>query len=300
MIADIFAIIAPIIFCATIGYAWARSRLHYDAEFVTRMVMNIGMPCLVISSMNKADPDFSTLSQILWISLFILVAMLIISYPVVKLCRHQVAVYLPPLLFPNNAFMGFPLCFFAFGDEGLALAIGFYLVTLIVNFSFGIMLVSQTSEGLLVRLKDLALQPVVWSGILALPMVIYDWSLPAWLANSTELLGAMSVPLMLVTLGVSLASLQTGTWQRNFWYSLLRVLGGFAIGLAAISVFHLSGTLRGVTLIQAAMPAAIFNYLLALRYQRSPSEVASLIVISTLITFILSPALISFALYQGD
>ncbi len=296
MISDIFAIIAPIVVCAAIGYGWARTKLHYDAEFVTRMVMNIGMPCLVLSSMNKVDPDPDTLLQILAVSLFILFTMLVVSYPIIKLCKHEAPVYLPPLLFPNNAFMGFPLCYFAFGDEGLALAIGFYLVTLVINFSFGIMLVSQSSEGVFVRLKDLAQQPVVWAALLAVPMVIFDWTLPDWLANSTELLGNMSVPLMLVTLGVSLASLQLGTWQRNFWYSLLRVLGGFAIGIAAVYLFNLEGILRGVTIIQAAMPAAIFNYLLALKYQRSPNEVASLVVISTLLTFLLSPLLISFAL----
>ncbi len=296
MISEIFAIIAPIIVCAAIGYGWARSGLHFDAEFVTRMVMNIGMPCLVLASMNKVDPDYKTLLEILVISLFILFTMLLVSYPIIKLYRHEAAVYLPPLLFPNNAFMGFPLCYFAFGDEGLALAIGFYLVTLVINFSFGIMLVSQSREGFWFRLKDLFQQPVVWAALLSVPMVILDWSLPAWLANSTELLGNMSVPLMLVTLGVSLASLQLGSWQRNLWYSLLRVLGGFGIGVGAVYLFDLTGTLRGVTIIQAAMPAAIFNYLLALKYQRSPSEVASLVVISTLLTFLLSPFLISYAL----
>lgn len=296
MLADTFAIIAPIIVCAAIGYGWGRSGLHYDAEFVTRMVMNIGMPCLVLASMNKVDPDPATLGRIVLVSLFILIAMLIVSYPLLKLFRHPVPVYLPPLLFPNNAFMGFPLCFFAFGDEGLALAIGFYLVTLVVNFSFGIMLVSQTSAGMLARLKELAGQPVLWAAAVAVPMAIFDWHLPAWLANSTELLGSMSVPLMLVTLGISLASLQTGGWRRNAWYGLLRVIGGFVIGLTAVYLFNLTGTLRGVTLIQAAMPTAIFNYLLALKYQREPSEVASLIVISTLLAFILSPALIAFAL----
>lgn len=299
MISEVFAIIAPIIVCAAVGYGWASSKLHYDAEFVTRMVMNIGMPCLVIASMNKIDPDPGTFLQVVVVSLFTLFMMLVVSYPLIRLFRHEVSVYLPPLLFPNNAFIGFPLCFFAFGDEGLALAIGFYMVTLIFNFSVGIMLVSKTSEGIWVRLKELARQPAIWAALLAIPMVTFDWPLPAWLANSTELLGNMSVPLMLVTLGVSLASLQTGTWQRNFWYSLLRVAGGFAIGFTAVTLFDLNDTLRGVTLIQAAMPAAIFNYLVALKYQRSPSEVASLVVISTFITFILSPLLITFALYQG-
>jgi len=149
MFADTFAIIAPIIVCAALGYGWGRSNMRYDAQFVTRMVMNIGMPCLVLASMNKVDPDPATLGQVVLISLFILLVMLLISYPLLKILHHPVPVYLPPLLFPNNAYMGFPLCYFAFGDEGLALAIGFYLATLVVNFSLGIVLVSQTSEGML-------------------------------------------------------------------------------------------------------------------------------------------------------
>lgn len=298
MLADVFAIIAPIIIGAAVGFGWTRAKLHYDAEFVTRMVMNIGMPCLVISSVGKVEPDATTIAQVLAVSCFTLVCMLLISYPIIKLKGHDPAIYLPPLLFPNNAFIGFPLCYFAFGDEGLALAVGFYLMTLVVNFSFGIMLVSKTSEGILSRFKDLMRQPVIGASLIAALLILTGWALPEWIANTTELLGAMSVPLMLVTLGVSLASLQTSTWQRNFWYSCLRIGGGFGIALVAIELFQLTGTLKGVTLIQAAMPAAIFNYLLALRYQRSPSEVASIVVISTLLLFALSPLLISYAL-QG-
>lgn len=296
MLADVFAIIAPIILGAAVGVGWTRANLHYDAEFVTRMVMNIGMPCLVVSSIGKVEPDAATIGQVLAISLVIMLLMLLISYPIIKLRGHEPAVYLPPLLFPNNAFIGFPLCYFAFGDEGLALAVGFYLMTLVINFSFGIMLVSKTSEGFVARLKDLARQPVIGASLIAAVLIVTGWQLPAWISNTTELLGAMSVPLMLVTLGVSLASLQTSTWKRNFWYSCLRIGGGFLIALIIIELFQLSGTLRGVTLIQAAMPAAIFNYLLALRYQRSPSEVASIVVISTLLLFVLSPLLISYAL----
>lgn len=296
MLNQLFAIIAPILVCALIGYGWARSGRHYDAEFVTRMVMNIGMPCLVLASMNKVNPDPATLGLILSISLFVLLGMLLVGYPLIRLIGHDPSIYLPPLLFPNNAFMGFPLCLFAFGEEGLALAIGFYLLTLVVNFSFGIMLVSQSSAGMLARLLDLLKQPVVWSALLAVPLITLDWALPRWLANTTELIGAMSVPLMLITLGVSLASLNTGTWQRNIGYGLLRVGGGFALGWLAVTLFDLTGTVRGVTLIQAAMPAAIFNYLLALKYQREPGEVASLVVASTLICFLLLPLVISFAL----
>jgi predicted permease len=40
------------------------------------------------------------------------------------------------------------------------------------------------------------------------------------------------------------------------------------------------------------MPAAVFNYILAQRYQRSPEEVASVVVLSTVMAFVLLPFLL--------
>jgi hypothetical protein len=39
------------------------------------------------------------------------------------------------------------------------------------------------------------------------------------------------------------------------------------------------------------MPAAVFNYLFALRYERSPEEVAGMVVASTLLSFLTLPLL---------
>ena len=54
--------------------------------------------------------------------------------------------------------------------------------------------------------------------------------------------------------------------------------------------------MRGVMIIQAAMPVAAFSYLFAARYQRHPDDVAGAIVISTLISFVSLPFLLSLAL----
>jgi malate permease and related proteins len=47
-----------------------------------------------------------------------------------------------------------------------------------------------------------------------------------------------------------------------------------------------------VLAIQSAMPVAVFNYLFAQLYRREPAEVAGMIVISTLISFVTLPALL--------
>jgi malate permease and related proteins len=58
----------------------------------------------------------------------------------------------------------------------------------------------------------------------------------------------------------------------------------------------MTGAARGVLLIQSAMPVAIFNYLFALRYEREPADVAGMIIITTLLSFLTLPALLLYVL----
>jgi predicted permease len=77
---------------------------------------------------------------------------------------------------------------------------------------------------------------------------------------------------------------------------MVRVIGGFAVGLLVSGVFGLEGVERGVLILQSAMPVAVFNYLLALRYRREPGEVAGMVVLSTLLAFMLLPFIVAFVL----
>jgi predicted permease len=54
----------------------------------------------------------------------------------------------------------------------------------------------------------------------------------------------------------------------------------------------LEGTMRGVTILQSAMPVAVFNYLWALRYDNSPEEVAAMVLGSTVLAFLVLPLLL--------
>jgi predicted permease len=47
--------------------------------------------------------------------------------------------------------------------------------------------------------------------------------------------------------------------------------------------------------LQAAMPVAVFNYLLALKYKRSPQVIAGLVFCSTLLSFVSLPLVITYA-----
>lgn len=293
MLSEIFAIVAPVIFCAAIGYIWVYSGTDYPADFVTRIVMNIGAPCLILSSLSQLDMDVAALSDMILASGLLMLSMLVLGSVLIRVLQLSLPTYLPPLLFANSGNMGLPLCLFAFGEQGLALALGMFMAGFTVHMSFGIWLVSAGKMQLVSLIK----QPVIHASILSTVLVIYNISLPDWVVNTTGLVGGLAIPLMLITLGVSLANLKVSAWRRSLLFSATRLLLGFALGLWVVWVLELEGVARGVVLMQSAMPVAVFNYLLALRYQRQPSEVAGMVVLSTLLSFIVLPLLVSFVLH---
>jgi predicted permease len=291
MYSELLPIIAPTLIVAGLGYAWARKGLDYPVEFVTRAVMNIGAPCLIVSSFSKAGIDIGRMAEIAGAAVLILVVMLAFGTVLIRMMRLSTPTFLPPLLFGNIGNMGLPLCLFAFGESGLALGLTIFLAIYTLQMSLGIMLVAGRGN-----FAGLLKQPVLWATAISLFMVSSGQSLPAWLDNTTSLLGGFTIPLMLITLGVSLAELKVSEWKHSLLFSVIRVVGGFGLGLFVAYLFGLEGVERGVLILQSSMPVAVFNYLLALRYQREPGEVAGMVVLSTVLSFILLPFIVSFVL----
>ena len=61
----------------------------------------------------------------------------LVAIPALKLFGGEQRVYLPSLIFPNIGNMGLPICLYAFGPRGLALAMIYFAVTSIGQFTFG-------------------------------------------------------------------------------------------------------------------------------------------------------------------
>ncbi|MFP3831238.1 AEC family transporter, partial [Pseudomonas sp. SIMBA_021] len=62
MFASLFAVLAPVFIVAGIGYAWARKGLDYPTDFIARVVMTVGTPSLVLSTLSRTElnPDAFT------------------------------------------------------------------------------------------------------------------------------------------------------------------------------------------------------------------------------------------------
>ncbi len=284
---ELFAIIAPVFLVASVGVAWGRSRLPFDTTGITTLVTWVGTPTLVVSTLLKAAPALAVLGKLILVAVVIHTVMGLLAYLLLARMGLSHKAFMPSLMFGNCGNMGLPLSLFAFGQSGLALAIAFFTVSAVGMFTVGqAVAAGRTSLLTLVR------TPVVWAVAAAVVLLATGTHLPRWAANTVDLLGQLTIPLMLLTLGVSLAKLKVRSLGRSVVLSLVRIGGGMALGFAVAALFGLQGIERGVVVLQASMPVAVFNFLFAHYYDNEPSEVAGLVVVSTALSFLLLPFLL--------
>jgi hypothetical protein len=291
VLGQLAAIIAPVLVCAAIGYLWARLRRPFETEFVTALVTTIGTPCLIASTLLRFSVDFAALGDMALATITVFAIIGAAGAVGLRACRLPLHSYLPALMFSNAGNMGLPLCLFAFGEPGLALGIVFFTVSAVLQFTVGVGLAAGTiAPGRLARI------PLLYAVAIALVLMATGTALPEWIANTIELLGGLTIPLMLIALGVSLARLRIASLKLSVAIALLRLLAGFAVGLGVAWAFGLEGMAAGVLVLQSAMPVAVFNYLFAQVYKRAPEEVAGAVVLSTFLSFASLPLLLFFVL----
>ncbi|NQV46491.1 MAG: AEC family transporter [Rhodospirillaceae bacterium] len=291
MIGDLFSIIAPVFICAGIGFIWARQDHPYDTNLVTTLVTNIGAPCLVFYTLVDVKIDIEAFSTMAMASIAATALFGIISAVIIKALGANLRTFVPSMMFTNCGNMGLPLSLLAFGDPGLALAIVFFMVSAVGQFTIGMAMASGHMSP-----EKLARMPLLYAVAAGLAVIVTGYRPPDVFINTTNLLGGMTIPLMLITLGISLAKLKVASFGRSIGFSVLRLVMGVAVGVVLADLFGFTGVERGVLILQSAMPVAVFNYLFAVRYDRAPEEVAGMVVISTALSFATLPALLWFVL----
>jgi predicted permease len=291
MYAQLIPILAPVFLVTLLGYGWARLGVPFQREFLTGLVMNVGVPCLILHGTLQLDADARLFLSMIGFAVLALLVCTLIGATVLRTMGQPLRSYLPPVAFGNSGNLGLPLCLFAFGKQGLGLAIGFYLVGSVSQFIAG-----PLFQGRQPVWRTLLTTPVNYAAVLGVGLLATDATLPLWLANTIELLSGLAIPLMMLALGHALGSFKVQRLPVAAGIAAGRLGLGLLVGYALTLAFGLTGVERGVVLVQSAMPVAVFNYLLAARYDRHPEDIAGAIVISTLVAFAALPALLLFAL----
>lgn len=291
MYLQLIDIIFPVLVAAGIGFFWKRAGRPFDMAMVSGLVSEIAVPCLIVATLARFKLEGGVFGTVALIWLVIMLGFLAAGAVLLRLVRLPFHTYLPVISFPNTGNLGLPLSLFAFGEEGMALAIAAFCVNSVAQFSLGQWIAAGTMSA-----RKILMLPNLWAVIVALALVLSGIVLPKAVQNALTLIGNLCIPIMLLALGVSLASLKIGGLARSFAFALWRVGSGFVLGVAATEAFGLTGAMRGIIIIQASMSSAVFSYVWAQQYDRDPPAVAGVVVVSTLVNFASLPLILAVAL----
>lgn len=279
---------APVFFLAAVGFAWVKLGFEYRVEFVTRICMTLAVPCLIFVALMKTQIDPEALAALTLASLVAYTLVAIVFLVVVKLFKLDIQTFLAPLVFGNTGNLGLPLAMFAFGEIGLGYAVVVFAVMAILSFTIGIWLVSGGGS-----LTKVIQEPLVAATLLGGLFLWYGWETPVFITNALELIGQMAIPMMLITLGVAVARLETKAMNIAIVLSIAKAVVCAAAGWWAAVWFGLEPVAAAVLILQISTPVAVTSYMLAVKYGAEAQPVAGLVVASTVLSVVTLPLILA-------
>jgi predicted permease len=292
VIAEVAAVLAPVFVMAAIGYAWRLTGAPFDMPFVTRIIMYVAGPCLVFTSLSQLTLPLAQFWEMVGAMIIVTLGVAAVSAVLIKLLGLPQRSFLPALTLGNTGNLGLPLCLFAFGQEGLGLAVAIYVTNSLLQFTFVPLLHTRVSV-----VKTLLSTPMLYGAIGGLGVIVGNVHVPAWLANTLGAIGDLLIPLMLMALGNTVGGLKAHNLPRALGLGTARLVISFVVAVGVSFALGLRGVAQGVLVLQGAMPAAVFSYLFAARYERDADDIAGIVLVSTLLGAIALPFLVSYALW---
>ena len=289
----LFEVLFPVFFMVGIGYFIGKKNPKLDTSFITNFAANVGSPAMVFYAITTTGVTFTMFIEYFWYSLIAIFAFALVGVIFLVFLKKEIIRELPPFVLPNVGNMGLPICLFAYGDLGLGIAATISSLVIFFHFTINVFLASKKFS-----LKLLLQSPPVYAIIISIIFIYYEIETPVFLVNTTMITAYTAIFLILMSLGIALTRLKVFSFKSAFISSICRVFIGPLIGLGIIKIFNLSGFAAGVFLIQCAMPSAVLTYLIGSMYspKKIVDSIASMIVVSTIMSFITLPIVVFFAL----
>lgn len=290
MLERILGIVFPVYALIAVGFVYGRRR-RPDMALTNQINMDIFVPALVFAALTSKSFELDRHLPLLFGAAAVVLGAGLLSWPVARLLGVAGKTFVPPMMFKNSGNMGLPLAALAFGEEALPAAVVIFLAENFLHYSLGTWLLDHRT-----RLANLWRVPVIaatLAGLAASLLHVALWP-PLWLA--IKMLGDVSIPLLLFSLGVRLTDSRHEDWKIGLVAALTSPAAGILVALLANQVLGLVGRDAAMLILFGALPPAVLNYIFAERYRQEPERVASIVLIGNLVALVVIPLVLGWVL----
>ncbi len=208
----------------------------------------------------------------------------LLAWPLASFSGAGVKAFVPCVMFTNVGPIGIPLIALAYGAESLPLSIVLLVVSNILHFTLGAIVMSGRVDWRLVYAN-----PLLWATLMGLWVSHLQWEIPTPVHTALTMVGQVLVPMMLLSLGSRLASSQLQDVRVGVNASVLTLAIRLAAVFFVLQLLPLNRTESGAMILFACLPPAVFNFLLADKFHIEPEKVASTVVTGHVLSMLFLP-----------
>jgi predicted permease len=289
-------VVVPVFVVALIGYL-AAPRLKLDARTISRTAYYIFAPAFVFDLLSQESVQIGQALRMVAFVLVVYTGCGLLGFLVARVLRRPrgiVAAYILMAVYSNSGNFGLSLTEFRFGEEALALSTIYFLAITVFGFVVGVAAAGWARGGGWAAIIAVLKTPVLIAVVPALFFAATGIPVPGLIARITDLLGRAAIPLMLVTLGVQLSRVKKPRISRDVLAaSVIRLVGGPALGFALASVLGLGDLERSVGILQASTPVAVTTTIIALEHDLAPDFVTTALLFSTVASLVTMTVVLS-------
>lgn len=295
---SILNIVLPVFLVICLGFGLQRTAI-VDDEFLyklNQLVYWVALPLLLFYKIGTADFSQSFNIRLLIGVVVAIVLLCVFSYGFAVLRGYgpQVKGTFSQGAFRGNvAYVGLPIVFNAFGEQGLATAgilLGF-LVPLMSFLSIFVLVLphreNEGKKGATFWLHQVLLNPLILASLLGVVWSYLQLPVPLFIDRSLNIATSMAMPLALIAIG---ASFSFKKFQGDMSTAMLAIiLKLIALPVVAALLLVLMGVQAqelAIGVIFAATPTASSAYIMAKQMRGDAPLAGSIIMVSTLLSIV--------------
>ncbi|WP_298774151.1 AEC family transporter [uncultured Shewanella sp.] len=287
---NVIEVIFPILIAAFVGYLFAMCKQQLDIKMISKLMSHIGYPALILAHMLGQDVEINKLLEMIFAAFLMFMLFAMFVYLFLRITKQNIPTYFSCLSMNNVGNIGLAVCALAFGHDGILYGVTFVIIGMIFMFIVTPAVTSGTWH-----LKEAFISPAIYSVILAICIIYFQIQLPKPITSSLQILGGMPIPLMLITLGYSLAQIKLSNIKIGIIFSIIHLLIGALVAVILTSLFNFEGNMRGILILQCMMPTAINTYLwISIFRPQDASQISGIIFISTILSIITLPLVLTY------
>ena len=278
----IAGIILPVFLIIAAGYLYALLRattVKTDLSSVNRLSIELLCPLLLFSALAAKEFDLVANLPLLAAGALIALGSGLIAWPVARLFGYDPRTLVPPMIYNNCGNMGLPLAALAFGPVGLSEAVAMFMACSLVYFTVGIGIMETGRSGARRSSLKMFASPMMAAMLLGMLFAAFRIPLPVAFLQALRMMGEASIPLMLLALGVRMTDVNLRSWRIGLLGAILCPLAGLAVAEVLSMLLPLTPMQRGQMFLFAALPPAVFCFMVAESYQQEPERVAAIVLL---------------------